>query len=529
MQHTCQALGGMVVAPHHLAAQAGRDVLRDGGNAVEAMVAAAATIAVVYPQMNSIGGDAFWLVHRPGEAPWAIDASGPSAALADRGFYAGHATIPSRGPQAALSVAGTLGGWRLALQRAAGMSAAPLPLERLLRDAIGHARHGIVVSASQAELTSAKLAELRPVHGFADVFLRDGQPPRVGDIVRQGALADTLAHLARHGLDDFYRGSLGAMIAAELERIGSPLRRADLVGYEAESVEPLQLRLADCTLYNLPPSTQGLASLMILGIFEQLGVREGEGFAHLHGLIEATKRAFSVRARVVTDRGRVPLDPQGLLHPDRLAELAAGIDPARALPWPQPAAPGDTIWMGAIDRDGCAVSFIQSTYWEFGSGVVLRDTGITWQNRGISFSLNPADLNTLEPRRKPFHTLNPALALFDDGRCMPYGTMGGEGQPQTQAAVFTRYARFGMSLQQAVDAPRWLLGRTWGDASTNLKLESRFDPALVRQLRDAGHEVELLTQPYSDTMGHAGALVRHPDGRIEGAHDPRSDGGAAAV
>jgi gamma-glutamyltranspeptidase/glutathione hydrolase len=185
--------------------------------------------------------------------------------------------------------------------------------------------------------------------------------------------------------------------------------------------------------------------------------------------------------------------------------------------------------MGAVDRDGCAVSFIQSTYWEFGSGVVLRDTGITWQNRGISFSLDPGDLNTLEPGRKPFHTLNPALALFDDGRSMPYGTMGGEGQPQTQAAVFTRYARFGMALQQAVDAPRWLLGRTWGDVSTTLKLESRFDPRLVQRLREAGHDVELLEQAYSDTMGHAGALVRHPDGRIEGAADPRSDGAAAGV
>ena len=529
MQHTCQALGGMVVAPHHLAAQAGRDVLRDGGNAVEAMVAAAATIAVVYPQMNSIGGDGFWLVHRPGQAPWAVDASGPSAALACREFYDGKPEIPARGPLAALSVAGTISGWRLALQRAGAWGGAPLPLERLLQDAVRHARQGIVVSASQAELTRAKLAGLAGVHGFGDVFLRAGQAPRAGDILRQPALGDTLAHLARRGLDDFYRGSLGATIGSELERIGSPLRRADLETYQAEYVEPLQVRLADCSLYNLPPSTQGLASLLILGIFERLGVREAEGFAHLHGLIEATKRAFRVRNRVVTDPKRLPAEPRDLLQAPMLDALAAEIDPARALPWPEPAAPGDTVWMGAIDRDGCAVSFIQSTYWEFGSGVVLRDTGITWQNRGISFALDPRALNVLEPGRKPFHTLNPALALFDDGRSMPYGTMGGEGQPQTQAAVFTRYARFGMSLQQAVDAPRWLLGRTWGDASTSLKLENRFDEALLRQLRDAGHEVELLPQAYSDTMGHAGALVRHADGRIEGAADPRSDGAAAGV
>ncbi|WP_026285510.1 gamma-glutamyltransferase family protein [Thiomonas sp. FB-6] len=529
MQHTCQALGGMVVAPHHLAAQAGRDVLRDGGNAVEAMVAAAATIAVVYPHMNSIGGDGFWLVHRPGHAPCAIDASGPSASLASRSFYAGQRSIPSRGPGAALSVAGTLSGWQLALQRTADWPGTRMPLDRLLQDAIGHARKGIVVSSSQAELTRAKLEQLNGVHGFADVFLRAGQAPRCGDILRQGALADTLAHLARAGLDDFYRGSLAEAVGTELQRIGSPLRTADLQAWSAEVVEPLQLRLADCTIYNLPPSTQGLASLMILGIFERLGVSQGEGFAHVHGLVEATKRAFRVRNRVVTDPRRVPVPPQAELRDELLELLAADIDPDRALPWPEPAQGGDTVWMGAVDRDGCAVSFIQSVYWEFGSAVVLRDTGITWQNRGISFSLDACDLNALEPGRKPFHTLNPALALFDDGRCMPYGTMGGEGQPQTQAAVFTRYARFGMTLQQAIDAPRWLLGRTWGDLSTTLKLEARFDRQLVERLREAGHAVEALPDDYSDTMGHAGALVRHADGRIEGAADPRSDGAAAAV
>jgi gamma-glutamyltranspeptidase/glutathione hydrolase len=184
--------------------------------------------------------------------------------------------------------------------------------------------------------------------------------------------------------------------------------------------------------------------------------------------------------------------------------------------------------MGCIDKAGRAVSFIQSVYWEFGSGVVLQDSGVTWQNRGTSFSLNPKALNVLKPGYKPFHTLNPSMALFDDGRTMPFGTMGGEGQPQTQAAVFTRYARFGQSLQQSVNAPRWLLGRTWGDETTTLKLENRFAPELVTQLRAAGHHVELLGQAFSDTMGHAGALVRRPDGLILGASDPRSDGAVAA-
>jgi oxamate amidohydrolase len=526
MLKTFCALGGMHVAPHHLAAQAGRDVLRDGGNAVEAMVAAAAAIAVVYPHMNALGGDGFWLIHEPGQPVVAVDACGPAAALADRSFYAGHDAIPSRGPLAALTVAGTVSGWARALEVAAPWGR-PLPLERLLADAIRHARDGVVVTQSQQDLTRAKLEGLCDAPGFAQTFLVDGQAPSLGHILRQPVLADTLATLARRGLDDFYRGELGTRMAAELERLGSPLRRSDLQAYYAQIVKPLAVRLRDSTVYNLPPPTQGLATLMILGLFDRLNVAQGEGFDHIHGLVEATKRAFRVRDRVVTCPSRLPADPRSFLEPEALDSLAAGIDRQRALPWPDPAAPGDTIWMGAIDREGRAVSFIQSIYWEFGSGVVLRDVGIHWQNRGISFSLDPQALNTLKPGAKPFHTLNPSMALFDDGRVMPFGTMGGEGQPQTQAAVFTRYARFGQSLQTAVSAPRWLLGRTWGDVSTSLKLESRIPAMLVQALRDAGHQVEQLSEPFSDTMGHAGALVRHPQGLIEGAFDPRSDGAAA--
>lgn len=534
MIHTHTALGGMVVAPHHLAAQAGRDVLRDGGTAVEAMVAAAAAIAVVYPHMNAIGGDGFWLIHNPAQgpaAPLAIDACGPAAAAADIGWYArqGHTqAIPSRGPLAALTVAGTVGGWARALASTAHWQA-PLPLARLLADAIRHAEQGCTVSISQHGLNHQKLSELQPQPGFADTYMPGGAVPAVGSLLRQPALAATLQALVQDGLDSFYRGPLAARIAAGLASVGSPVSAADLAGYSADLVVPLRVQLQEAEVFNLPPPTQGLAALLILGLFDRLGVGpdRAEGFDHLHGLVEATKQAFLVRDRVVTDRGRLPADPQSFLEPAALDARARSIDMQHALPWPQPAAPGDTIWMGAIDRQGRAVSFIQSVYWEWGSGVVVPGTGICWQNRGISFALDPKALNHLQPGRKPFHTLNPSLARFADGRVMPYGTMGGEGQPQTQAAVYTRYARFGQPLQQAVSAPRWLLGRTWGDVSTSLKLEPRFDPALVAQLRDAGHTVELVADAFSDTMGHAGALVRHPDGRIEGAADPRSDGMAA--
>jgi gamma-glutamyltranspeptidase len=185
--------------------------------------------------------------------------------------------------------------------------------------------------------------------------------------------------------------------------------------------------------------------------------------------------------------------------------------------------------MGSADASGLVVSYIQSLYWEFGSGCVLPATGVLMQNRGASFSLQSGALNPLMPGRLPIHTLNPALAVLKDGRIIAYGCMGGDGQPQTQSALFTRYVTFREPLADAIDRPRWVLGRTWGAARTALRLEPRFDGNLIEMLANAGHEVEVLDEPYSDVMGHAGAVVLHKDGGLEGAHDPRADGGAAGV
>jgi gamma-glutamyltranspeptidase/glutathione hydrolase len=183
--------------------------------------------------------------------------------------------------------------------------------------------------------------------------------------------------------------------------------------------------------------------------------------------------------------------------------------------------------MGAADASGLAVSYIQSLYWEYGSGCVLPRTGVLMQNRGVSFSLDANARNPLAPGRRPFHTLSPALASFGDGRVMCYGAMGGDGQPQFQAQVFTRYL-FGEGLADAIDAPRFLFGRTWASPSRALKIEDRFDPETVARLHSVGHEVEMLGS-YDENLGHAGALVRNPDGHIEAVHDPRSDGGAAGI
>jgi gamma-glutamyltranspeptidase/glutathione hydrolase len=516
----------MVVSPHHLASQAGLDILKDGGDAVAAAVAVAACLAVVYPHMTGIGGDGFWLIAEPDGRTWAIDACGRSGAQAQLPLYAGLTAIPWRGPLAANTVAGTISGWAAALETGSG----GLPLARLLRDAIHYADAGTFVTRNWE--AAAVTAGVRGQPGaYADIFEPQGRPLREGDRLVQRALASTLRQLADEGFDGFYHGRLAETIAADLATLGSSLTVEDFHDHAAMRPDPLSISLAGARLFNTAPPTQGLASLLILALFDRLGIeqRDGEsGFAHVHGLVEATKQAFLIRDAHVGDPAWMTLDPQALLDDGAaLDAMAARIDLRRALPWPQPPSAGDTTWFAAIDGKGRAASVIQSLYFEFGSGVVLPRTGIVWQNRGASFRLAEDGWNALKPRRKPFHTLNPALARFDDGRVMAYGTMGGEGQPQTQAAVFTRYARFGMPLQRAVAAPRWLLGRAWGDQSTTLKLENRFDPALYSQLRSAGHAVELVA-PFETMMGHAGAIVRHAGGALEGASDPRSDGGVAA-
>lgn len=518
---------GMVSAPHHLAAQAGAAVLRGGGNAVEAIVAAASTIAVVYPHMNSIGGDGFWLIAEPGREPVAVRACGASAQAASIDFYRAHgqAAIPARGGLAALTVAGAVGGWALALEHAARWGT-PLPLARLLADAIRHAHDGVPITRSQAALTRAKWSELEHQPGFAEIFAAGGLP-EVGDVLVQPALAATFEQLARAGLDDFYRGDLARSFAADLAAAGSPLTLDDLAGYRAQLVEPLSITLPAGRVYNQPPPTQGVSSLAILGIFARLAPCAAESAAHVHGLVEATKRAFLWRNAHVGDPARMRADPATLLGEAALAREAAAIDPTRAAPWPQPTVPGDTIWLGAADRAGRVVSYIQSVYWEFGSGVVLRGSGVSWQNRGASFTLDDGP-NGLRPRTLPFHTLNPALARLADGRTLAYGTMGGEGQPQTQAAFFTRHVLFGQDMQAAIAAPRWLLGRTWGEQSTNLKLESRFAPEVIDGLRALGHDVQGVG-PWEDMMGHAGAVAAHANGNISGATDPRADGACASV
>ncbi|HEY4407495.1 MAG TPA: gamma-glutamyltransferase [Xanthobacteraceae bacterium] len=525
--HSAGHRRGVVAAPHAAAVDAGRAILAEGGNAIEAMVAMAAVIAVVYPHMNQLGGDGFWLVREPSGRVRALMAAGVAGGRARPELYgeAGLDTIPARGPLAALTVPGAVAGWILALE-AAHAFGGKLPLAEMLAPAIRHAREGFAISRSQAACAASSGLQRAP--GFAETFLVDGKPPAPGSRLQQPALAATIEQLAHTGLDDFYRGDVGREIADDLDRIGSPVTRPDLAGCCATVAEPLSVELHAGTVFNTPPPTQGLASLMILGLFDRLGVRQAEGFDHIHGLVEAAKRALRLRDRYLTDPQRLPHPPGRYLEPAFLDAQAREIDRQRASRW-VPAGGGDTVWLGAADASGLLVSYIQSLYWEFGSGCVLRKTGVLMQNRGVSFSLKRGALNRLEPGRLPVHTLNPALAVLRDGRIMAYGTMGGDAQPQIQAALFTRHIGFRVPLTETLDRPRCVLGQTWGSPHASLLVESRFDEGVVAALRTAGHDVEMLGEPYADSMGHAGAVLLHQNGTLEGAHDPRADGGAAGT
>jgi len=491
----------------------------------------AAAVAVVYPHMNGIGGDSFWVVREPSGRVRAIEACG---------FAGEHATleryrrleleaIPLRGPQATLTVPGAVAGWRAAASMARE-NGGKLPLDMLLHHAIAAARDGAPVGRSEARYALKDDANLLAQPFFAETYFIDGKQPAAGAIRRFPALAATLSHLADAGLDDFYRGDIAREIAADLERAGAPITRGDLARYEAVERPPLSARLRDCTVHMPQPPSQGFAGQLMLGIFDELGIARGETTEHWHGLIESAKRANALRDRVVTEYERLPRDPASFLTRDRFRREAERVDPRRAAPWPLPKMEdGDTIWCGAIDRNGMAVSLIQSLFWEYGSGLVLPRTGVLMQNRGLGLSLDPLSLNALKPGRKPFHTLHAPLAVFDDGRVLSYGSMGGEVQPQITSNNFLRHARFGMGLSAALDAPRMTFGRKWNAPRATVKAENRIDPAIVAALGRLGHEVEVDPAPYADSFGHAGMLLRHADGGVEADHDPRADGGALGI
>ncbi len=512
-------------APHHAATQAGMAVLEEGGCAVDAMIAAAAMVAVHYPHMNGLGGDCFWLIQRAGESPVAIDACGAAALNLDLPAYQKLGGVPTRGPQAALTMAGAVSGWDLA-RRYASEKGRRFPLSRLLAPAREAATSGISVTESQLAGTALCMSQMQVGAAFSELFLdANGQPLGIGQTCRNSSLANLFEAMQQRGLADFYQGEIAASLAESLQQCGSALTLADFHQHKARIRAPLVTDTSQGRFYNLDAPTQGLASLLILAMYDRLFQPQWQEAEQIHHLVEATKLAFSVRDSKICDPACSTENLSTLLSAASVNALASRINARHALPWPLSAPPADTIWMGACDADGTMVSFIQSLYWEFGSGVVLPEWGLVWNNRGVSFSVDSGDINVLAPGKIPRHTLNPALAELHDGRRMVYGSMGGDGQPQTQAAIVNRVLYQNQTLEDAIAAPRWLLGRTWGDQSTDLKLEASLAERVGASLRAKGHDVQSLPD-HSEAFGHAGAILRQANGECRAASDPRSDGAA---
>jgi len=435
--------------------------------------------------------------------------------------------MPIRGGGAAIMVPGVVSGWWEAHRMSRDGLGSPISWKQLLEAAVRHARDGFAVSPGQRRVTAGAAAlfaagappEVR--RSFWPVY----HPDRFADgRFVQSDLAVTLAAVADGGSEEFYRGDLACRIVAGAAAVGSPLALADLAEHRADWVEPLRVRYRDGEATSFPPPTQGFAALAILALLDGFDVAGLDEADYVHVIVEATKLAFEDRDRYLADPTVVAVPVERCLDAARLARRRGRISHRAAMTAGGPQADGDTIAIVAGDADGNAVSLIQSTYHEFGAAVVAGDTGVLLQNRGAFFSLDPRHPNTLAPRKRTAHTLIPSIYMVGGRPRLVYGTMGGEGQPQTQAALVTRLVDRGLGPQAAVEAPRWLYGRTWGEPSKALRIEARFDDSVATSLGERGHDVRVV-EAWSDLMGHAQCIALTGEALLGGS-DPRADGAA---
>ena len=515
---------GLVAAPHSLAAQAGLDMLKAGGTAVDAAIAANAVLQVVYPFVCGLGGDLFAIVYdaHTGQIT-GLNASGQSAQAATIARYRerGHTTMPTYGVDA-VTVPGCVDGWEMLAQRFGRLG-----LARALAPAIAYAEEGFAVGPGlHAALT--RMHTLPTTHrSWRDNFTPNDAIAPVGSVMRMPNLGRTYQAIATQGAATFYRGDIAAEIADFFAREDGLITRADLAAHHGAWVTPLAIPFADLTIFELPPNTQGVTALQMLGLIDPLPLgADPLAPTTVHLEVEAKKLAFADRAAYLTDPAHMQIDPARLIAADYLAQRRQLIVPALAQPSVAPGGfSGDTIYLCAADGEGNLVSLIQSNYMGFGSGLVVDGTGISLQNRGAYFSLDPAAANALAPGKRTLHTLIPSLALRAGRPAVVFGTMGGDGQPQTHLQVYTALARFGANIQAAIELPRWVHGATT-NGGESLQLESRFPAATVADLRQRGHTITELG-PWEATMGYAqGIVVDATAGVLHGGSDPRAEGSA---
>jgi gamma-glutamyltranspeptidase/glutathione hydrolase len=523
---------GVVAAPHYLASLAGVDVLRDGGSAVDAAIAANMVMGVVWPQMCGPGGDLFAQVWSASERKlFGLNASGRAGAGMSVTTYReqGLKSMPQRGIRA-VTVPGAVDGW-FSLHQKFGR----LDMSRVARDAIHHARDGFRVTPFVVSAIRGNAKLLAENGGGADVFLPSGVAPSAGDALREPDLANTLEQLATHGPAAMYSGALGARILDFLVARGSGLTAEDFAAHSSQWVDPLCVDYHDVQVYELPPNSQGVALLQMLEMLAGFDVAaHPQTSADLvHALVERKKLAFADRDAYVADpdQADVPLDL--LLDRTRAVERARHIGPAAAPSQPRTvgrSVDGDTIFLCAADRDGNVVSLIQSLYAAFGSGVHVPGTGVTLHNRGFGFNLIDGHPNALASGKRPMHTLMPGMALRGGAPWLAFGTRGADGQPQTGLQLLNGLLDFGLDLQAAMEAPRWAHGAPGGRyPATALVLESRFGQSVADDLAGRGHEV-MLADPIDHVMGTAQTIqVDSSRGCYIASSDPRGDGVALAL
>ncbi|ATN37097.1 gamma-glutamyltransferase (plasmid) [Rhizobium sp. ACO-34A] len=517
---TATSRKGMVVAPHWQASEAGADVLKRGGNAIEAVIAAGAALSVLYPHFCGLGGDAVWMIG---------DASGKVSCLLGIGQAAEAAgaadidAIPVRGPGSTLTTACLVDSWQRLIDLSSTRWGGRETLGLLLEPAIALAHEGFEVSPSQRFWFDFRAGEREAWPGFAALFTGEG-------IQRQPELARTLEAIAREGARTFYEGELAAGIARGLTDAGSPLTSSDLAATQARFAEPASLDYRGVTLFAPPPPTQGTTTLGIMGVLghHPMPDKDPASAGYYHFLVEAVKQAFLDRHRL-GDPDFGDMGPMAaMLDPARLAAKASVIDAGKAMDWPHVYRHGDTSFLAAVDAEGRSACVLQSIYFDWGSGVVVGDTGILWQNRGAAFSLDPQSPNRLAPGKRPFYTLNPGLALKDGRPHLVYGTQGADGQPQTLCLLLSLLIDHGLDPAEALARPRFLLGKTFSDSRDSLKLEENAGEAVFAALQALGHTVSPIGA-LSPLGGQAGVIRIDDDGTMHGAHDPRSDGGAIAL
>ncbi len=503
----------VVATSQPLAAQAGLEMLRAGGNAIDAAIACAAALTVVEPNNNGIGSDLFAIVW-DGSKLHGLNASGRSPAAWTREFFDQFEAMPMRGWHA-VTVPGAVSGW-VELSKKFGK----LPFHELLQPTIRYAREGFLVPPITAKSWQSAVETFREYPDFAAGFTVNGRAPMTGELFRSPGHGETLGAIADSIGESFYRGDLAKQIVAHAERGDGLMTLDDLASHEAEWVETICIDYRGYQLHEIPPNGQGIGALMALGMLQHLPMNEApvDSADSLHLQIEAMKLAFADVHRHVSDPSHAKIETNDLLNDDYLQARARLIDPTRAsAPDPGDIKRGGTVYLTTADADGRMVSLIQSSYAGFGSGIVVPGTGISLQNRGHGFVLERGHPNEVGPRKRPFHTIIPGFLMRDGKAVMSFGVMGGAMQAQGHVQMMVRLIDYHQNPQAACDAPRW---RVAGAKKVFLEQGTRED--VVQKLQAMAHEIEL--RDFTD-FGGGQFIYRLDDGYL-GASDSRKDGQA---